>query len=56
VEEQPDKGGTVVPLYAAKIADLTHTDMITAICTCGHRAAIPVAVIKAKSKRSWLSR
>ena len=34
----------MVPMYAARVEDLTHHETVTALCaSCGHVAEIPVA-------------
>jgi hypothetical protein len=38
----------IVPLYAARVEDLTHGLTIAVSCTCGHKAEVPVATIAAK--------
>jgi hypothetical protein len=38
----------IVPLYAARVEDLTHAPTVSVSCTCGHKAEIPVETIAAK--------
>jgi hypothetical protein len=38
----------IVPLYAARVEELTHAATVSVSCTCGHKAEIPVATITAK--------
>jgi hypothetical protein len=38
----------IVPLYAARVEDLTRGPTIAVSCTCGHKAEVPVATIAAK--------
>jgi hypothetical protein len=44
----PEQRRNIVPLYAARVEDLTHASTISVSCTCGHKAEIPVATIAAK--------
>jgi hypothetical protein len=44
----PEQRRDIVPLYAARVEDLTHASTISVSCTCGHKAEIPIATIAAK--------
>ena len=37
----------IVPLYAARVENLVHADMVRVLCTCGHKGTVSVAAIKA---------
>ena len=43
MEEQNDN---IVPMYAARVENLTHADVVRVLCTCGHKSAVSVAIIK----------
>ena len=44
----PEQRRNIVPLYAARVEDLTHAETVSVSCTCGHKAEIPVVTIAAK--------
>ena len=41
----PEQTRNIVPLYAAKLRDLTWAETVTATCECGHVAEVEVELL-----------